>query len=223
MTAEEAIELLDMHLPVTRKVSCPKHSDSDPSLHVYPGDGGFYCYACSEGGDGWDLLSWFTGRSVGELMREAGHTMGPRPRTRWQQIGDIQHRARIMAYDFTVKLRDHLGLGYVEQVAERVDALFPWVWEREIPEEVAPVQLARELAILEEFYAEATERGRMLYSLQREPLASPQAEQDQTGEVSEMRDESPSIRDHLLSQVSGNGSTQAGPAPASPAYRSPGI
>jgi len=32
------------------KVVCPFHDDSTPSLHVYPGDGGWACFGCGRGG-----------------------------------------------------------------------------------------------------------------------------------------------------------------------------
>ena len=30
---------------------CPFHSDRHPSMKIYPGDRGFYCFVCHEGGD----------------------------------------------------------------------------------------------------------------------------------------------------------------------------
>ena len=30
---------------------CPFHSDSHPSMKVYPGDRGWYCFVCNQGGD----------------------------------------------------------------------------------------------------------------------------------------------------------------------------
>jgi CHC2 zinc finger len=32
------------------KVACPFHEDRTPSLHVYEGDGGWYCFGCGRGG-----------------------------------------------------------------------------------------------------------------------------------------------------------------------------
>ena len=40
----------------TRKVNCPFHEDKTPSLHVYPGGGGWFCFgACQEGGTVYDF------------------------------------------------------------------------------------------------------------------------------------------------------------------------
>lgn len=36
---------------------CPFHNDSRPSLHVYPGARGWYCFVCGEGGDVIDFVS----------------------------------------------------------------------------------------------------------------------------------------------------------------------
>jgi len=33
----------------THKMLCPFHSDRKPSCHVYPGNGGFYCFVCGAG------------------------------------------------------------------------------------------------------------------------------------------------------------------------------
>ena len=59
VTTEEALAELELEVPWTKKLSCPKHSDSDPSLHIYDGDKGWYCFSCLQGGDGWDLLSLY--------------------------------------------------------------------------------------------------------------------------------------------------------------------
>lgn len=39
-------------IPVNRmnKAPCPFHSDRKPSMHVYPGRRGWFCYVCGEGG-----------------------------------------------------------------------------------------------------------------------------------------------------------------------------
>ena len=36
-------------------VVCPLHDDTNPSLHVYPGDGGWYCFGCERGGTIFDM------------------------------------------------------------------------------------------------------------------------------------------------------------------------
>lgn len=36
---------------------CPFHNDSKPSLHVYPGSRGWWCFVCSEGGTVIDFVA----------------------------------------------------------------------------------------------------------------------------------------------------------------------
>ena len=36
---------------------CPFHNDSQPSLHVYPGSRGWYCFVCNKGGTVIDFVS----------------------------------------------------------------------------------------------------------------------------------------------------------------------
>lgn len=167
MNVEDALLDLGLELPFTRKLSCPKHSDSDPSLHVYEGDKGWYCFSCNNGGDGWDLLSWFLDKPVGELMRERGVQRGPRPRSRWEMISEVQTKARNMGYDFTVAVRSIAPMGWIEAIAERHDELWPWVWQKEIDESVAPVKLAQELDQIEMFYEQELERTKAIMRMPR--------------------------------------------------------
>lgn len=53
-----------------RKVRCPFHADSSPSLHIYP-DGTWHCFgACGVGGDVIDFLArlYFGGPATGETL-----------------------------------------------------------------------------------------------------------------------------------------------------------
>ncbi|TQI68978.1 CHC2 zinc finger domain-containing protein [Clostridium sp. KNHs216] len=36
---------------------CPFHNDSEPSLHVYPGSRGWWCFVCNEGGTVIDFVA----------------------------------------------------------------------------------------------------------------------------------------------------------------------
>lgn len=38
-------------------ILCPFHSDSKPSLHVYPGTRGWWCFVCNEGGSVIDFVT----------------------------------------------------------------------------------------------------------------------------------------------------------------------
>ena len=45
-------------LPINRmsKTKCPFHNDSKPSMHIYGGKRGWYCFVCNEGGDVIDFV-----------------------------------------------------------------------------------------------------------------------------------------------------------------------
>lgn len=47
--------LLGVELPRDGKVCCPFHDDRTPSLHVYDGGSGWYCFGCERGGSIIDL------------------------------------------------------------------------------------------------------------------------------------------------------------------------
>ena len=57
MDTEEALARLGEPWPRSNKLSCPLHSDSDPSLHLY--EERWYCFSCLRHGDAYDLLSIF--------------------------------------------------------------------------------------------------------------------------------------------------------------------
>ena len=40
----------------TRKMLCPFHTDSHPSMHIYSGEKGFHCFVCGAGGDVIDFV-----------------------------------------------------------------------------------------------------------------------------------------------------------------------
>ena len=68
-----------------RKISCPFHSDSTPSLHVYPEpQDGWSCYGCGRGGSIYDLAAelWgrqTTGRDFLEVRRRLTQLLLPGP------------------------------------------------------------------------------------------------------------------------------------------------
>lgn len=164
MTTEEALALLEIEWPRSNKLSCPKHSDSDPSLHLYPEDRGFYCFSCNEGGDGLSLLSHFTGKPLGELMSEHGIKLGPRGRSKWQQVADIQTRMDEAQASFTLgmrKLWGKAGFQHIAAHAERVEHLWPELLERD--PDAAPFELHRQVRELESYLRAELERSEGAY------------------------------------------------------------
>lgn len=59
-----------------KKFVCPFHPDQDPSLSVFPGDGGnnelFKCHGCGKTGDVFKLISLLEGRPIGDVLKEHG-------------------------------------------------------------------------------------------------------------------------------------------------------
>lgn len=162
MSTEEALALLGIDWPRSNKLSCPKHSDSDPSLHLYPEDRGFYCFSCGEGGDALTLLSHFTGKPVGEIMSEHGITLGPRGRSRWQQVADIERRGDELAWGFHLSVKALLSpnhLAWISMVEERVEVLFEGLKVRMVKDELAPFELHALVRELDRFYQDELVRA----------------------------------------------------------------
>lgn len=40
----------------TRKILCPFHADTNPSMHIYAGDRDYHCFVCGQGGDVIDFV-----------------------------------------------------------------------------------------------------------------------------------------------------------------------
>lgn len=53
---------------------CPLHPDSNASMRVYPGDKGFYCFGCHQGGDVIDFLALITKQSRSDAARQLAQT-----------------------------------------------------------------------------------------------------------------------------------------------------
>lgn len=159
MTTDEALEELGIERPWHNKLSCPKHSDSDPSLHLYEGEKGWYCFSCGEGGDGWSLLSWYYDRPVAELMRERGTRLGPRPRSRYEQLDALERRARDLRLEFHVAARGVLGdraLAQIRRVEEQADEIYGTRWlARYHPEDRPPYEMEQVVNDMEKFYEDA--------------------------------------------------------------------
>lgn len=52
------------------KALCPFHSDSKPSMHVYDGQKGWYCYVCNRGGSVIDFVMGLFGMEFFDAMRK---------------------------------------------------------------------------------------------------------------------------------------------------------
>ena len=51
VSMEDICHLLNMDITSKGFAKCPFHGDSRPSMKIYPGTRGYYCFACGAGGD----------------------------------------------------------------------------------------------------------------------------------------------------------------------------
>lgn len=51
LTAEDVARHYGLHVNKAGWTICPFHRDKHPSMKLYPGSRGYYCYSCHEGGD----------------------------------------------------------------------------------------------------------------------------------------------------------------------------
>ena len=76
-------------------ISCPFHGDDrNPSMKLYPGDKGYYCFTCNKGGDVIDFVRQYEGLDFEAATRKvaalAGITLGGEApklsKTDWERI-----------------------------------------------------------------------------------------------------------------------------------------
>jgi len=54
----------------TRKILCPFHNDSKPSMQIYPGNKGYFCFVCNEGGSVIDFVMKYFGLSYVDAVKK---------------------------------------------------------------------------------------------------------------------------------------------------------
>jgi hypothetical protein len=105
------------------------------------------------------LLSHYLDVPVGDLMRDRGIVLGPRPRSRWEQLNELESRAA------EIRARFHRDLARVWgedkrrffrnlQLAEdRVDTIYgDDISAKYFPEDMVPYQMEKIVNDLEGFY-----------------------------------------------------------------------
>ena len=55
ITAEQVCQRYGIRVNEHHKARCAWHNDERPSMHIYPGDKGVYCFSCGAGGSVVDL------------------------------------------------------------------------------------------------------------------------------------------------------------------------
>ena len=56
--------------------ACPFHHDRHPSMKIYPGDRGYFCFVCHEGGDALRFIQKMEGGTFGEAVKVAAGIAG---------------------------------------------------------------------------------------------------------------------------------------------------
>jgi hypothetical protein len=75
MTTIDLAELIDEPVPANRKICCPFHNETKPSLHIYPDH--FYCFGCHAYGDHVDWLMRVKGLSHSAAQEVLTNWNGP--------------------------------------------------------------------------------------------------------------------------------------------------
>lgn len=68
VTMRQAAEMYGLNVNIAHKAICPFHADTNPSMHIYPGQGGWYCFVCNQGGDVIDFVKRLFGLSFRDAM-----------------------------------------------------------------------------------------------------------------------------------------------------------
>lgn len=76
VTALQAAEALGLEPDRNGKCRCPFHGDAKPSMKLYDGRRGFYCFACHKGGDVIDLTQQTLGSTFTDALKWLCETFG---------------------------------------------------------------------------------------------------------------------------------------------------
>lgn len=74
VSMKEVCELFSVEINRAGFCRCAFHADGRPSMKIYPGDRGFYCFSCGKGGDIFDFVMQQNGcdfKGAIELLIEA--------------------------------------------------------------------------------------------------------------------------------------------------------
>ena len=77
----DALTVIGDHVTLKRagktwKGLCPFHTEKTPSFNVMPGEGRWYCFGCSQGGDLFDFLMRIEGLSFVEAVESLARRTG---------------------------------------------------------------------------------------------------------------------------------------------------
>lgn len=88
---------------------CPFHHDRHPSMKIYPGDRGYYCFVCAEGGDVLRFIRKMEGGSFRDAVRIAAQIGGiTEERTAESAQADLERRKRADERRAAERIREEL-------------------------------------------------------------------------------------------------------------------
>ena len=76
VTMEDVCRTYGIEVNRAHKAICPFHPDTKPSMQVYPGRRGWYCFVCNKGGDVIDFVSEYFGLGFREAMQKISDDFG---------------------------------------------------------------------------------------------------------------------------------------------------
>lgn len=76
VTMEDVCRTYGIEVNRAHKAICPFHQDTKPSMHVYGGSRGWYCFTCHKGGDVIDFVAEYFGLGFQEAMQKISDDFG---------------------------------------------------------------------------------------------------------------------------------------------------
>ncbi len=111
-TMQQAVEEIGYEWPRTGKLECPKHSDTDGSLHLYTDS--YYCFSCGATGDGIGLVALYTNQDVRRLLAQRGGGVVQRQATRGMSRTDVTREVFRQRRALEHWWFDQISLAYVD-------------------------------------------------------------------------------------------------------------
>ena len=137
LPAREVFEFYGFSVNRAGFVCCPLHGEKTPSLKVYPGDSGWYCFGCHAGGDVLDFVRLYFGLSFPAACEklnvdfQLGLPIGKQHSRQEQAEAQRKAEERKKAIEDRKKRAESLQKAYD-------DALTEWVMLDTIKRECAP-------------------------------------------------------------------------------------
>lgn len=76
----------------TGKIICPFHDDKDPSMQLYKGDRGYYCFVCKEGGSIFNFVMKHDGLEFEPAVRHIAELFGIAISDKGKPLSESDHK-----------------------------------------------------------------------------------------------------------------------------------